>query len=89
MDPAVNLYLSLFFIFYLYRHIFFDSHRFIQKLKDQIKSMERKLKQANDDVEAQKFTPHSVTGRKLMMKCRSLQVLYTYHKDKTKIANLD
>eukprot|EP00026_Physarum_polycephalum_P010153 Phypoly_transcript_10305.p1 GENE.Phypoly_transcript_10305~~Phypoly_transcript_10305.p1 ORF type:complete len:364 (+),score=90.60 Phypoly_transcript_10305:195-1286(+) len=46
---------------------------YIQKLKDEINLLKRKLKQANDDVEAQKFTPHSVTGRKLMMKCRSLQ----------------
>lgn len=49
---------------------------YIQKLKDEIKQLEKKLKQANEDVEAQKFTPHSTAGRKLMAKCRSLQVIF-------------
>jgi chromosome segregation ATPase len=46
---------------------------YIQKLQNDLKNTEKKLKQCQDDLDAQKFTPHSITGKKLMAKCRALQ----------------
>jgi len=46
---------------------------YVLKLREDIKNLEKKLKQTQDDLEAQRFTPHSITGRKLMAKCRALQ----------------
>ncbi|XP_062510498.1 pre-mRNA-splicing regulator WTAP-like isoform X2 [Corticium candelabrum] len=43
-----------------------------QKLQTDLGQLKGKLEQAQDDLSAWKFTPDSVTGKKLMAKCRSL-----------------
>jgi chromosome segregation ATPase len=41
-------------------------------MKRQLKEYKEKLEQAQNDLTAWKFTPDSVTGKKMMAKCRSL-----------------
>lgn len=43
-----------------------------QRMKSQLSDYKDKLEQAQSDLSAWKFTPDSVTGKKLMAKCRSL-----------------
>lgn len=55
---------------------FIDADTYIQRLKDELKNTEKKLKQVQEDLEAQKFTSNSITGKKLMAKCRALQACW-------------
>lgn len=43
-----------------------------QKMKSELQSTKEQLEQAQSDLSAWKFTPDSVTGKKLMSKCRAL-----------------
>ncbi|XP_019862866.1 PREDICTED: pre-mRNA-splicing regulator WTAP-like [Amphimedon queenslandica] len=43
-----------------------------QQMSSELKASREKLEQAQNDLSAWKFTPDSVTGKKLMSKCRSL-----------------
>lgn len=43
-----------------------------QRMRSELKDSREKLEQAQNDLSAWKFTPDSVTGKKLMSKCRSL-----------------
>jgi hypothetical protein len=43
-----------------------------QKMQTEMGQLKSKLEQAQDDLSAWKFTPDSVTGKKMMAKCRSL-----------------
>eukprot|EP00118_Oscarella_pearsei_P025232 m.307788 g.307788 ORF g.307788 m.307788 type:complete len:373 (+) comp42824_c0_seq1:114-1232(+) len=43
-----------------------------QKMQAEITELKSKVTQAQDDLSAWKFTPDSVTGKKLMAKCRNL-----------------
>lgn len=43
-----------------------------ERMKRQLSDYKEKLEQAQSDLSAWKFTPDSVTGKKLMAKCRSL-----------------
>lgn len=43
------------------------------KLREEAKGQELKIRQLQEELEAVQFTPHSVSGKKLMAKCRLLQ----------------
>jgi hypothetical protein len=42
-------------------------------LQTELEASEKKLKEAQDDLAAVQFTPHSKNGKMLMAKCRTLQ----------------
>jgi hypothetical protein len=44
-----------------------------QKLREESEENEKKLKQAQEELEAVQFTSQSITGKKLLAKCRLLQ----------------
>ncbi|GAQ82071.1 hypothetical protein KFL_000990210 [Klebsormidium nitens] len=48
-------------------------HLEFTKLKTELEASEKKLKEAQDDLAAVQFTPHSKNGKMLMAKCRTLQ----------------
>lgn len=44
-----------------------------QKLKEALEQNEKKLKEKQDELDALQFSPNSITGRKLISKCKLLQ----------------
>lgn len=47
--------------------------RIFALLQTELEASEKKLKEAQDDLAAVQFTPHSKNGKMLMAKCRTLQ----------------
>lgn len=48
------------------------NHQF-QKLKEALEASEKRLKEKQDELDAVKFQPSSMTGRRLIAKCKLLQ----------------
>jgi hypothetical protein len=44
-----------------------------QKLREALEQSEKKLKEKQDELDALQFQPSSITGRKLIAKCKLLQ----------------
>lgn len=44
-----------------------------QKLKEALEQSEKKLKEKQDEMDALQFSSNSITGRKLIAKCKALQ----------------